>query len=81
MTWSSPGRERSAWKSCSSIPTSKLVVAPIGGGGLIGGIACAVKETNPKVKIIGVQPARLPSMKAAIAEGKSGDACSRGDHR
>jgi threonine dehydratase len=51
-------------------PDIEVVVAPIGGGGLIGGIACAVKESNPKVKVIGVQPARLPSMKAAIAEGK-----------
>jgi len=48
----------------------EAIVAPIGGGGLIGGIACAVKETNPAVKIFGVQPARIPSMKAAVAEGK-----------
>src|SRR5712671_1282618 len=48
----------------------EAIVAPIGGGGLIGGIACAVKETNPAVKVFGVQPARIPSMKAAIAEGK-----------
>jgi len=48
----------------------EVIVAPIGGGGLIGGIACAVKETNPGVKIFGVQPAKLPSMKAAVAEGK-----------
>jgi threonine dehydratase len=41
---------------------------PIGGGGLIGGIACAVKESNPKVRVIGVQTARLPSMKEAIAQ-------------
>ncbi len=52
-------------------PEIEAIVAPIGGGGLIGGIACAVKETNPKVKVLGVQPARLPSMKVAIAEGKS----------
>jgi threonine dehydratase len=51
-------------------PEIEVIIAPIGGGGLIGGIACAVKETNPKVKIIGVQPARLPSMKTAVAEGK-----------
>ena len=50
-------------------PEIEVIVAPIGGGGLIGGIACAVKETNPKVEIFGVQPARLPSMKVAIAEG------------
>jgi len=51
-------------------PDVEVIVAPIGGGGLIGGIACAVKQTNPGVKIIGVQPARLPSMKAAVAQGK-----------
>ena len=51
-------------------PSIEAIVAPIGGGGLIGGIACAVKETNPAVQVFGVQPARIPSMKAAVAEGK-----------
>jgi len=51
-------------------PDIDVIVSPIGGGGLIGGIACAVKETNPKVKVYGVQPSRLPSMKAAVAQGK-----------
>jgi len=51
-------------------PDIEVIVSPIGGGGLIGGIACAVKETRPSVKIFGVQPARLPSMKAAVAAGK-----------
>ena len=51
------------------VPDIEAVVAPIGGGGLIAGVACAVKETNPHVRVIGVQPARLPSMKVAIAEG------------
>jgi len=51
-------------------PEIEVVVVPIGGGGLIGGIACAIKETNPKVQIIGVQTTRLPSMKAAVAMGK-----------
>jgi threonine dehydratase len=39
---------------------------PIGGGGLIGGIACAIKESNPGIRVIGVQTARLPSMQQAI---------------
>src|SRR6202166_4027974 len=51
-------------------PDIEAIVAPIGGGGLIGGIACAVKETNSAVQIFGVQPARIPSMKAAAAQGK-----------
>lgn len=48
----------------------EAVIVPIGGGGLIGGLACAVKEVAPAVQIIGVQTSRLPSMKVAIAEGK-----------
>jgi len=51
-------------------PEIEAVVVPIGGGGLIGGIACAIKETTPTIQIIGVQTARLPSMKAAVAAGK-----------
>ena len=52
------------------VPDIEAVIAPIGGGGLIAGVACAVKATNPQVRVIGVQPARLPSMKVAIAEGQ-----------
>src|SRR6202008_693484 len=51
-------------------PDVEVIVSPIGGGGLIGGIACAVKELGPSGKGFGVQPARLPSMKAAVAAGK-----------
>jgi threonine dehydratase len=51
-------------------PIIDAIVVPIGGGGLIGGIACAVKESNPHVRVFGVQPARIPSMKAAVAAGK-----------
>src|ERR1700761_3909329 len=44
----------------------EAVVVPIGGGGLIGGGACAVKGSKPEVRVIGVQTARLPSMKEAL---------------
>jgi threonine dehydratase len=44
------------------------LVIPVGGGGLIGGVACAVKETNPKIRMIGVQTSKLPSMQAALRE-------------
>ena len=47
----------------------EAVVVPIGGGGLIGGIACAIKESRPDIRIVGVQTSRLPSMLAARAEG------------
>jgi threonine dehydratase len=48
----------------------EAVIVPIGGGGLISGIACALKETNPRIQVFGVEPARLPSLRAALAEGK-----------
>lgn len=47
----------------------EAVVVPIGGGGLIGGIGCAVKSLRPSVRVIGVQTARLPSMQAARDAG------------
>src|SRR4029077_8985658 len=49
-------------------PYLEAVLVPIGGGGLISGIAVAMKEINPRVKIIGVQTARLPSMVRAVAD-------------
>jgi threonine dehydratase len=48
------------------VPELEAVVVPIGGGGLIGGIACAIKETRPGIRIVGVQTLRLPSMVAAV---------------
>jgi threonine dehydratase len=52
-------------------PDIEAIVSPIGGGGLIGGVACAVKQTRPAVKVFGVQPTKLPSMKAAVEAGKA----------
>ena len=50
-------------------PHLEVVVVPIGGGGLISGIAVALKETNPRIQIIGVQPAVMPAMKASLEAG------------
>jgi threonine dehydratase len=52
------------------VPGLEAVVVPIGGGGLIGGVACAIKESNPKIRVIGVQTERLPSMLRATEAGK-----------
>ncbi|MEP7339434.1 MAG: threonine/serine dehydratase, partial [Acidobacteriota bacterium] len=46
------------------------VVVPIGGGGMISGIATAMKESRPNVRIIGVEPENFASMKAAVEEGR-----------
>jgi len=45
-------------------------VVPVGGGGLISGIAVALKEQNPSIKIIGVEAEACPSMKKSLEAGK-----------
>ena len=51
------------------VPDLEAVVIPIGGGGLISGVACALKETNPRIRVIGVEPEKLPSMLRAREAG------------
>jgi threonine dehydratase len=50
-------------------PDLDAVVVPVGGGGLIAGVALALKTLMPKIRIIGVQAEAVPSMKAALANG------------
>lgn len=51
-------------------PDVEAIVVPVGGGGLISGIAYAVKTLRPDVKVYGVQAAGAPSMVNSIADGK-----------
>ncbi|MDE6476778.1 MAG: pyridoxal-phosphate dependent enzyme [Mycoplasmoidaceae bacterium] len=44
------------------VPNLDMVIVQIGGGGLIAGVASAIKQINPKVKIIGVQAKNFPAM-------------------
>lgn len=46
-----------------------VVVVPVGGGGLISGTAVWLREASPNTRIIGVEPAGAPSMRAALAAG------------
>ena len=52
------------------VPDLDAIVVPIGGAGLIAGIALATKELAPRVKIVGVEPSRCASFAAAMAAGK-----------
>ena len=45
-------------------------MVPISGGGLIGGIASALKHERPGCRVLGVQPAANPSMKESLAAGR-----------
>ncbi|MFB3786113.1 MAG: threonine ammonia-lyase [bacterium] len=48
----------------------EAILVPIGGGGLIAGIAVAIKELYPQCRVIGVQTKQAPSMKSSIAAGR-----------
>jgi len=52
------------------LPDLANIIIPIGGGGLISGIASAVKETLPRVRIIGVEAAAAPSMHYSLKKGE-----------
>ena len=51
------------------VPDLEVVVVPVGGGGLISGVAVALKELDPAVRVIGVQTSRVPSMLTAVQAG------------
>ena len=46
------------------------VIVQIGGGGLSSGVATAIKQTNPKIKVFGVEPTGAAAMRAALDAGK-----------
>ena len=51
------------------VPDVEQIIVPIGGGGLISGVATAVKSMRPNVKVIGVQAATVPSMFVSFRSG------------
>ena len=54
----------------NQLPNADVVVVPIGGGGLISGIAYTIKQLKPNCKVYGVQAAGAPSMEHSIADGE-----------
>lgn len=52
------------------VPEVDVVVVPIGGGGLIAGVATAVNGLRPQARIIGVEPERSDAMRAALDAGE-----------
>ena len=52
------------------VPEADAVIVPIGGAGLIAGVALALKTLKPKIKIIGVEPRHAASFTAAMEAGK-----------
>lgn len=54
----------------NQLPDADIVVVPIGGGGLIGGVAYTIKQLKPSCKVYGVQATGAPSMEKSILNGE-----------
>ena len=52
------------------LPDADAVIVPVGGGGLISGVAFAIKQLRPEIKIYGVQASGAPSMVESLQNGK-----------
>ena len=52
------------------LPEVERVLVPVGGGGLISGVAAAIKLSNPKIKVIGVEPELAADAQASLRAGQ-----------
>lgn len=64
------GQGTIALEMLEAVPDLDIIAAPIGGGGLISGIAAAAKQIKPDIRIIGVQTEGMPSMKKSKEAGR-----------
>lgn len=64
------GQGTIALELAEQIPDMDAIIVPVGGGGLIAGIAFTVKSLNPNVKVYGVQASGAPSMYSSLKSGK-----------
>ena len=54
----------------NQLPNTDVIVVPVGGGGLVSGVAFAAKQLNPNVRVYGVQAEGAPSMVKSLKDGK-----------
>jgi len=57
------------YEMLEAVPELDVIIVPVGGGGLIAGIALAAKDIKPSIEVIGVEPELYPSMSNALTRG------------
>ena len=64
------GQGSIAMEIIKELPTVDMILAPIGGGGLICGVSTLAKLLNPNIRVVGVEPAGASCMKESLRQGK-----------
>jgi threonine dehydratase len=64
------GQGTMAVELIADVPDADLYIIAIGGGGLIAGVATAIKQRNPAATIVGVEPTGAPSMRVSVQAGQ-----------
>jgi threonine dehydratase len=67
--WIIAGQGTAGLEILEQLPSVAALLVPIGGGGLIAGVAAAIKQSRPDVQVIGVEPAGAAAMKASVEAG------------
>ncbi len=67
--WIIAGQGTLGLELLEQLPDVATVLVPVGGGGLISGVAAAIKQSKPSVQIVGVEPSGAAKMKASIDAG------------
>ena len=68
--WIIEGQGTCGLEILDQVPDADIVVVPVGGGGLISGVAAAIRQSRPAVRVIGVEPAGAPKMSASLSAGR-----------
>jgi threonine dehydratase len=67
--WIIAGQGTAGLEILEQRPDVAVVVVPIGGGGLAAGVAAAIKQSKPSIRVIGVEPVGAAAMKASLEAG------------
>ena len=68
--WIIEGQGTCGLEILEQVPQATVIAVPVGGGGLVSGVAAAIKHSRPDLKVVGVEPAGAAKMSASLAAGK-----------
>jgi threonine dehydratase len=72
------GQGTAGLEALDDLPDADIFLVPVGGGGLIAGVAVVAKAANPNVRVVGLQPEASPAAKLSLQDGRAYEAYPAG---